>query len=634
MKISLKFLSKILSDAINKERKKIHPDGHSVYELEADVTIPSEYIIFMHFLGEVNVQIQNKIKKYILRNQNIDGGWSLFFGGKSDVSATVKAYFALKLSGCDMNDNKMIKARKVIFEHGGAENSNVFTRITLALFGEISWKTIPAMPIEIMKLPEWSPFHLNKISYWSRTVLVPLLIILNKKPLANNPKGVSIKEIFKDKYVAKLNIQGQKNFWSIIFNFIDKVVRKIEPVLPKKNKLLCTKKAYEWILIRLNGKDGLGGIFPAMVNSLIALSISEEKAKYKKECKIVRDAIDKLLVERNDEAYCQPCVSPIWDTGWIGHALIENEINIDKSIDWLLKKEIKSKGDWAEIKSNLEPGGWAFQYNNKFYPDVDDTALVGMLLDRYNRGKDNVTISNSIERTRKWIIGMQSKNGGWGSFDADNNHSYLNYIPFADHGALLDPPTVDVTARCLSFLAQLNKKEDKKVMNRALKYIISEQEKDGSWFGRWGTNYIYGTWSVLSSINLIEFEQKDYIQQKAIKYIKGNQRLDGGWGEDGETYFSKNLNSTKTSTPSQTAWAVLGLISAGELNSNEVSHGINYLIENYSENNWDEKFYTAVGFPKVFYLKYHGYSRYFPILAISKYLSLKNSNSLKPLHGV
>ena len=298
--MSLEFLSKILSDAVCKERKKIHPNGHSVYELEADVTIPAEYIIFMHFLGDVNIKIQNKIKKYILRKQNIEGGWPLFYGGKSDISATVKAYFALKLSGCGINDNKMVKARKIIFEHGGAENSNVFTRITLALFGEISWKTIPAMPIEIMQIPKWSPFHLNKISYWSRTVLVPLLIILHKKPLANNPKGVNIKEIFKDKYVDKLNIQNQTNFWSIIFNFIDKVVRKIEPVLPKKNKLLCTEKAYKWILIRLNGKDGLGGIFPAMVNSLIALSISEEKGKYKKECKIVKDAIDKLLVEQDD----------------------------------------------------------------------------------------------------------------------------------------------------------------------------------------------------------------------------------------------------------------------------------------------------------------------------------------------
>ena len=629
MNLSKHFLSNLINKVIENEKKNINRKGFISFELEADVTIPAEYILMMHFLGDINIDLQNKIKKYILRNQNKEGGWPLFFNGDSDLSASVKAYYALKLSGASVNSEPMIKAKKLIINKGGAENSNVFTKITLALFGQISWKKVPTMPIEIMNLPKWFPFNLYKISYWSRTVLVPLLIILYNKPIANNPNGCDIKEIFSNKTLKK-----KKNIFGVLFSIIDILVRRLEPFFPQKNKKICLEKAYNWTIQRLNGLDGLGGIFPAMVNSLIALSISNKKV-HREKLEMVKRSIDNLLVIKKSEAYCQPCLSPIWDTGWVGMTMIENKMNIKKTVKWLLKKEIKIKGDWAYKRPNLEPGGWAFQHNNDYYPDVDDTALIGMLLDRYNQKEKVKEIEKCIERTRLWIIGMQSKNGGWGSFDAENTYHYLNNIPFADHGALLDPPTSDVSARCLSFLAQLNRSDDKATINKSLKYLISEQELDGSWYGRWGTNYIYGTWSVLSALNLLSFPNKKIIFEKAINFLKSRQQNDGGWGEDGKTYYKKFEKLVKESTPSQTSWAILGLIAAGEIKSKEVELGIKYLIRNLKKNNeWNENYYTAVGFPKVFYLKYHGYSKYFPLLAISKYSNLIFSNYQKPQFGI
>lgn len=633
MKYTLESIGNSIKESIKHQKKKIDKEGFSVSELEADVTIPAEYILMMHFLGEIDLELQKKIKNYIINIQNEEGGWPLFHEGDSNLSATVKAYFALKLSGENSKSVKMLKAKKLILKNGGAENSNVFTRITLALFQQISWKAVPVMPVEIMRLPKWFLFHLDKVSYWSRTVLVPLLIIMNKKPLANNPNAIHIDEVFINKNVNLYKLNTKRNFWSLFFLFLDSILRKVHNFFPKRNKEKSIEDAYLWILKRLNGKDGLGGIFPAMVNALIALSI-EDRNDYKEEIKIARKAIDNLLIIKSKEAYCQPCLSPIWDTGWVGQALIENNQNIEHIINWLLKKEINITGDWSAKRPNLEPGGWAFQFNNDFYPDVDDSALIGMLLDRYNKKYPSQKVSNSINRTRKWIIGMQSKNGGWGAFDVDNSYSYLNFIPFADHGALLDPPTVDVTARCLSFLSQIDNNEDSHVIKKAIKFILDEQEIDGSWFGRWGTNYIYGTWSVLSAINLVNFEDKAKVINKAVIYLKESQRQDGGWGEDGSSYENKFSKIIKSSTPSQTSWAILGLIAAGEIKSKEVRSGINYLMNNFSDGTWTEKPYTAVGFPKVFYLKYHGYSEYFPLLALSRYKNLIKSNYLKTLSGV
>ena len=609
-------------------------EGCFVYELEADSTIPSEYILLMHFLGEINLDLEKKIKNYLLSKQNKDGGWPLYYDGESNVSASVKAYYALKLSGVSPNSKLMKLAKEFIIKNGGAEQSNVFTRITLAQFGQISWEAIPFMPIEIINFPKWFPFNIYKISYWSRTVLIPLLIIMDRKPLANNPNGIDIQELFvkSGRLINYIKPADEKKF-SIVFKYLDKILRLSVPkIFSKKFKQKCIEDTYSWVLERLNGKDGLGGIFPAMVNALIALKI-DEKQRFKKQIEVCKKSINNLVIENKNYAYCQPCVSPVWDTGWMGHVLLEkgNE-NVEDLVRWFLKKEIKIKGDWCFSKKNTNPGGWAFQFNNDYYPDVDDTALVGMFLDRYNRKKKNIKITKCLERTRKWIISMQSKNGGWGAFDINNDKYYLNSIPFADHGALLDPPTVDVSARCLSFLVQQNDKKNNLSIEKGLKYILSEQEKDGSWFGRWGTNYIYGTWSTLSALALLDFPQKEKVFSKATNYLKSMQRPDGGWGEDGKSYFKGFENYSKKSTPSQTAWAIMGLLAAGQLDSIEVERGIKYLLNKNLD--WKEEYFTAVGFPKVFYLKYHGYAHYFPLLTIFKVKNLLNKNSPEPIYGV
>ncbi len=621
-------LKKRIKDQNNNKLK----EGCYVYELEADSTIPSEYILLMHFIGDINVKLETKIQNYLLNKQNKDGGWPLFFDGESDISASVKAYYALKLSGLKKNNPSLVKAKTFILKNGGAENVNVFTKISLALFGQISWNSIPYMPIEIINFPRWFPFNIYKISYWSRTVLIPLLIIMNKKPLANNPNNISIEELFINPNTSpSVKAVNSSGFFSSFFLVLDKVARFYFPNFVSKNyKKKCIDNIYEWVSKRLNGKDGLGGIFPAMVNALIAFKI-DEKNRYEKQIEICKEAIDNLIVEKKKIAYCQPCLSPVWDTGWMGHVLLEQNKNVDDLVTWFLDKEIKSAGDWNVHNQNLSPGGWAFQFNNDYYPDVDDTALVGMFLDRYNKKKQIKKVEQCLERTRKWIISMQSKNGGWGAFDIDNTKYYLNSIPFADHGALLDPPTVDVSARCLSFLKQQNDPKSELTINKGLKFLLSEQENDGSWYGRWGTNYIYGTWSVVSALNLLDFPQKHDVFKKASNYLKGMQKPDGGWGEDGKSYYEGFESYSKNSTPSQTAWAIMGLISIGEIDCKEVEKGIKFLFKN--KLNWTEECYTAVGFPKVFYLKYHGYAEYFPLLAISKIKNQLKQNSIFPNYG-
>ena len=622
-------IKKRIKDQNNNKLK----EGCYVYELEADSTIPSEYILLMHFMGDINVKLEIKIQNYLLNKQNKDGGWPLFFDGESDISASVKAYYALKLSGLKKNNPSLVKAKTFILKNGGAENVNVFTRISLALFGQISWHSIPYMPIEIINFPKWFPFNIYKISYWSRTVLIPLLVIMNKEPLANNPNNISIEELFINPNKSpSVKAPDSSGFFSPLFLILDKMAKFFFPNFISKNyKKKCIDDIYQWISARLNGVDGLGGIFPAMVNALIAFKIDEEN-RYEKQVEICKQAIENLIVEKKGYAYCQPCLSPVWDTGWMGHVLLEQNKNVDDLVTWFLNKEIKSDGDWNFYKKNLAPGGWAFQFNNDYYPDVDDTALVGMFLDRYNKKKNIKKVEQCLERTRKWIISMQSKNGGWGAFDIDNTKYYLNSIPFADHGALLDPPTADVSARCISFLKQQDNPESDFSINKGLKYLLSEQEDDGSWYGRWGTNYIYGTWSVVSALNLLDFPQKEDVFKKVSNYLKGMQKSDGGWGEDGKSYYKGFESFSKNSTPSQTAWAVIALISIGEMNCKAVEKGIKFLLKNNL--NWSEESYTAVGFPKVFYLKYHGYSKYFPLLTLLKAKNLLKTNSHIPIYGV
>jgi squalene-hopene/tetraprenyl-beta-curcumene cyclase len=612
------------------------PDGHWLFELEADATIPAEYVLLRHYLGEpVDAELERKIGVYLRRIQGAHGGWPLFADGEFDMSASVKAYFALKTVGDDIDAPHMARAREAMRSRGGAARANVFTRILLALYGFIPWRALPVMPVEIMLLPKWFPFHLDKISYWSRTVIVPLLVLMAKKPRARNPKADRIDELFLDPPATLGPVPKapqQKASWFWFFRAVDNVLRATEPVFPKATRQRAIDRAVAWVGERLNGEDGLGAIFPAMANSVMmydALGYPPDDPRRA----IARLSIEKLLVVHEHEAYCQPCVSPIWDTGLASHALLETgdaeaQARATEGLKWLEPKQVLDvRGDWIARRPDVRPGGWAFQYANPHYPDVDDTAVVVMAMDRAAGRDPSVDHGAAIARAREWIVGLQSENGAWGAFDADNEYTYLNNIPFADHGALLDPPTEDVTARCVSMLAQLGAK-DTPAVAAAVDYLKRTQLADGSWYGRWGMNYIYGTWSVLCALNAAGVDHAAPEMRKAAQWLISIQNADGGWGEDGSSYkLDYRGYEPAPSTASQTAWALLGLMATGDVDDPAVVRGIDYLQQNQGRDGfWEEARYTATGFPRVFYLRYHGYRRYFPLWALARYRNLTTGN--------
>ncbi|HTT07992.1 MAG TPA: squalene--hopene cyclase [Gammaproteobacteria bacterium] len=601
-----------------------HADGHWVYELEADCTIPAEYVLMNHFMNEVDEVLERKIAHYLRDRQAEHGGWPLYHGGDFDLSCSVKAYYALKLAGDDPNDAHMIRARTAILAHGGAERCNVFTRIALALFEQVPWRAVPFIPAEVILLPRWFPFHISRVSYWSRTVMVPLFILCTLRPKAANPRGVDIRELFVTPPEEIEDYFRPKNRLAKFFLALDNFGRWLERFVPRFLRQRAIRRAEHWFIERLNGTDGLGGIFPAMVNSYEALAILGYPADHPHRVQ-VRTALRKLLVTHQHGVYCQPCMSPVWDTGLAAHALFEAageqaDEAVHKGLEWLRDKQLGDEpGDWRENKPGLRGGGWAFQYNNSYYPDLDDTSMVAWIMYR----ADPQHYWDAIERAADWTCGMQSKNGGFASFDADNTHYYLNAIPFADHGALLDPPTEDVTARCIALLSLVNKFEYRVPVRRAIEYMKRTQEPDGPWYGRWGTNYIYGTWSALSALELAGEDVNQPYIQRAVKWLESMQNPDGGWGESNDSYYPPKHRRPHPSTPFQTAWALLGLISAGCADTPAVRRGIRYLLEQQLVAGlWDDPYYTAPGFPRVFYLKYHGYAKYFPLWALARYRNI------------
>ncbi len=617
------------------------PDGHWVFELEADATIPAEYVVLEHFVDRIDSTLQSRIGRYLRRIQGAHGGWPLYHGGKFDLSASVKAYLALKMIGDDVDAVHMRRARAAILAHGGAERSNVFTRFQLALFGYVPWRAVPVMPVEIVLLPRRFFFNMWRISYWSRTVLAPMIVLAALRPVAVNPRGIEIDELFrKPPALIRDWIRGPyRSWWGYLFKALDVALRPAERLVPGPIRRLAIRRTLAFVEERLNGDSGLGAIYPAMANTVMlyhALGVDPAEPN----AAIAWAAIQRLLVDGEDEAYCQPCVSPIWDTSLAGFAMAEQQdgahaappsADVGQACDWLRDRQITAvKGDWAINAPELAPGGWAFQYNNDHYPDVDDTAVVGMLLHRQGDPEH----ADAVERARAWVIGMQSRDGGWGAFDIDNDREFLNHIPFADHGALLDPPTADVSARCLSFLAQMGHPEDAAVIARGVAYLKRQQEQDGAWFGRWGTNYIYGTWSCLSALNAVGVPHDDPMMRRGVAWLLARQRIDGGWGEACESYEGSPPGEHAESLPSQTAWALLGLMAAGICDHEAVARGVAYLTRTQqTDGEWQEQSYNAVGFPKVFYLRYHGYRLFFPLLALSRYRNLARSNSRKVAFG-
>ncbi len=613
-------------------------DGHWVFELEADATIPAEYVLLTHFLGEPDAALEQRIAVYLRRVRLPGGGWPLYHDGPFNMSASVKAYFALKAIGDAPSLPHMREAREAILANGGAEHANVFTRILLALFGALSWSAVPVIPVEVMFLPKIAPFHLSRISYWGRTVLVPLLVLAALKPLAKNPRDVRIDELFLRPPMSigrPARASHQSKGWFAVFAAIDAVLIVVEPMFPRKIRRRAIDRAVAFVTERLNGESGLGAIFPAMANTVMMF----EALGYPRTHPHVvtaRAAIDRLLIEGDHEAYCQPCVSPVWDTALASHAMLEvddapSRDAVLAAMRWLKSKQVLDvRGDWIEQRPDVRPGGWAFQYDNPHYPDLDDTAAVVLAMHRCatevpsSPGEFDEAVSRAVE----WTVGLQSVNGGWGAFDADNTRDYLNNIPFADHGALLDPPTEDVTARCVGMLAQYGSRpEHRDAMARGIRYLRREQQPDGSWYGRWGLNYLYGTWSVLCGLTAAGFGPDAPEIRRAVAWLHRVQNADGGWGEDAASYeLDERRHVAGPSTASQTAWALLGLMAAGEVGHEAVARGVDWLMRKQGADGfWPEAQFTATGFPRVFYLRYHGYPKFFPLWALARYRRLSRN---------
>ena len=616
-------------------------DGHWVYELEADCTIPAEFVLLVHYLAETpNLELEKKIGVYLRRIQGEHGGWPLYHDGALDISATVKAYFALKMIGDDINAPHMVRAREALHARGGAIKANVFTRILLALYGETSWANVPTVPVELILLPRWFPIHLSKMSYWARTVIVPLLVLCARRPIARNPRNIHIPELFVPGVgAASPRAPHQSAGWSAFFHVLDRMLKVFEPCWPKNLRAKAIEKCRTWTTERLNGEDGLGAIYPAMANSVMMYDLLGYPADHPDRA-IARKSVENLLVIKDGEAYCQPCVSPVWDTALVAHALLETgdaaaEAAAVRGLEWLKPLQVLDvKGDWAEEKPDVRPGGWAFQYRNDYYPDLDDTAVVVMAADRAQKRGLISGYDSAIARGAEWVDGLQSRNGGWGAFDADNSYYYLNNIPFADHGALLDPPTEDVSGRCVGMIAQLG--GDKQRLAAGVDYLIKVQMADGSWWGRWGVNYIYGTWSALAGLNGAGLAPGHPTMKKGADWLIAIQNPDGGWGESCDSYkLNYKGYEPAPSTASQTAWALLGLMAAGQVDHPSVQRGIAWLFANQKEDGlWEQAHYTGGGFPRVFYLNYHGYPKFFPLWALARYRNLKNGNSRRTEFGL
>lgn len=609
-------------------------EGFWVDQLEADATIPSEYLMLRRYLGRVDVEKERRIVNYVKSIQMEDGGWYIYRGGPSDLSATIKAYFAMKLAGVSPDEPFMVKARENIHARGGVINANVFTKITLAMFGQYSWDGVPCMPAEIMLLPEWFYFNIYEVSYWSRTVIVPLLIIFHKKPVCRIPEGAGIDELFLTpehrtnprRHDARFHKEGRLFTWKNLFLTLDSGLRYYEK---HRNPSLRTKAvtaAYKWMAERMKGEGGLGAIYPAMANSVVALKcmghpdgdpLVEQAFK----------SIEDLEVQLDDDTmYLQPCVSPVWDTPIAMNALHESGIRPDHgalrhAAEWLFKKQTATRGDWKVKVPDADPGGWYFQFENEFYPDNDDTSMVLLALLKVKTFDEERKVRR-VTAAFDWLVKMQGSDGGWGAFDKDNNKLILNNIPFADHGALLDPSTEDLTGRGLEIMGLMGLDLSYPSAKAAYDFLLRKQEPDGSWYGRWGVNYIYGTWSVLAGLRLIgEDMDKEYVR-RAVRWLGSRQHEDGGWGESCDTYRS-TYGEDWQSTASQTAWALIGLMSAGETYSPEVKKGIDYLLRTQNADGyWDEDDYTGTGFPRVFYLRYHMYCKNFPLWALSMYNSI------------
>lgn len=610
-------------------------EGYWCGELEADATLEADYVILHTMLGTIDAVLFAKAAHYMLRQQNDDGGWGIYSGGPSNVSASVKIYFGLKLCGYRADHPAMQRARAKILDLGGVTEVNTFTKLYLCFFGQYDYDAVPAIPPEIVLFPNWFWFNIYEISSWSRAMLVPLSICYAKKPFKKLPDEMGIEELFvggRDKSRMHLHWDKKRISWRNFFLVLDRITHWAERVHIRPLRWLALKKAEKWMLEHFEMSDGLGAIFPSIMNSVIALRCLGYSVD---DPQVIRamDEFDKLGIEEAETFRMQPCVSPVWDTAYalfvLGEAGVPaNDPRLIKCADWLLQKQVRNEGDWKVKNPKGEPGGWYFEFNNEFYPDVDDSAQVCLALSRVEHPNGRYQ-RESVQRAIDWILSMQCRNGGWASFDKDNDRMVFQYVPFADHNAMLDPATVDITGRILEMLATYGYDKNHKAVKKAIAFLRREQESDGSWFGRWGVNYIYGTTLVLRGLEAMGVDHHEPYVQQGAEWLRMVQNPDGGWGETCESYDNPNRKGFGPSTASQTAWAVLGLMAANDIRSDSVARGIAYLLRTQrKDGSWDEANYTGTGFPRVFYLKYHMYSQYFPLLALTTYAKMVAGESV------
>ncbi len=623
---------------------KQHPEGYWCGELEADPMLEADYIFGHMLLGTGEPGRMQRALTEMLRYQNEDGGWSIYPGGPSNISLSVKCYFACKLMGWSPDEPRLAHARQWILANGGVVECNTFTKIYLCFMGQYDYDAVPAVPPEIVLFPNWFYFNIYEISSWSRAILVPLSIAYAKKPFKKIAPEQGIDELFVGgREASNLHLRWDAKkpvSWRNAFLLCDRMVHWAERIHIRPLRKVALRRAEQWMLARLEMSDGLGAIYPAMLNAIVALrwlgySLDDPQ--------MIRalDEFEKLGIDepRGTDAFpeptfrMQPCMSPVWDTAQavfvLGEAGVDrHDPRMLRAVDWMLSKEVRHKGDWAQKVRKAEPGGWYFEFNNEWYPDVDDTAQVLLALNKVDNPRERYQYDVS-RRALDWIFAMQCRNGGWASFDKDNTKMIFQYIPFADHNAMLDPPTVDITGRVLETLSIYGYTRADKRVERAIRFIFDEQEPDGSWFGRWGVNYLYGTFLVLRGLEAIGVWNHEPQIQQAAEWIRMVQNADGGWGESCLSYDEPNQRGVGPSTPSQTAWALLGLLSAGDKRSDSVAKGVRWLLERQMhDGGWDESLgdgqtrqaiYTGTGFPRVFYLAYHLYRDYFPLLALTTY---------------
>jgi squalene-hopene/tetraprenyl-beta-curcumene cyclase len=599
-------------------------EGYWHGELEADTTLESDYIYYLHVLGKAEPERIAKLANYVRQKQLPDGGWPIYPNGPSELNATCKAYFALKLAGDSPDSAHLAMAREVIHRLGGLEQTNSYVRFYLALVGAVGWELVPAIPPELMLLPNWFYLNIYEMSSWTRGIVIPMSILASLRPDFRLPEHARVDELFRDpsQKSAAFNWSKQLVSWKNLFLAVDRGLKLYEklPWKPLRNKAL--REAKQWMLEHMERTDGLAAIYPSMMNSIFALMAMGHGVDDPLTFREIKE-FSRFEIEEGDTIRLQPCVSPVWDTCIAMVALEEAGMPADhpalvKAADWLLTKQILGDGDWQIKNKDAEPGGWAFEYRNDYYPDVDDTAFVLMALQRV-KFPDEKRMEAALRRGVQWLLSMQNRDGGWGAFDRDNDKQILCNIPFADHNAMIDPSTADVTARVLECLGRFGWPAEHPVVQKAVGFLTKDQSKDGSWFGRWGVNYVYGTSGVLRALETVSLTAQDYCT-RAVAWLRQVQKADGSFGESLLSYEMESTKGQGNSTPSQTAWGLIGLLAGVDRNDPAVGRAAEYLVTQQNTNgSWSEDDFTGTGFPGVFYLKYHLYKNSFPVYALARY---------------